>query len=315
MNGRSKLWQGLVAAILAMGAGTAVGQAVKPVAIVNGEAISAAELEAVLKQQPPSPTPLTEAQRLQLRREALDFLINDVLMRQFLQRQLAGKPGLKPNSLEVNKQIEELVGSLKKKGSTLAQYLKESSQTEAELRAGIVKDLQWQAYASSRLTDADVKRYYEEFKPFFDKVVVRASHILIRMPETAKDIDRQVARNKLMALRQDILAGKIDFAAAVKKYSDCSSKERDGDLGFFPRKFVVQEPFARAAFALKPGEISNVVETDYGMHLIKVVDRSPGEPSNFDHIKSEVRRICMMELSMDIVAQEHKKAKIEIDLH
>jgi parvulin-like peptidyl-prolyl isomerase len=312
MNGRSRTWQALAAAVLALGTGTALGQAAKPVAVVNGEAIPAADLDAVLKRQPPSPTPLSEAQRLQLKREALDFLINEVVMRQFLQRQHTPQAGLKPNSPEVNKQIAELEAGLKKKNSTLAQFLKESGQTEAELRASIAKEIQWEAYVSSRLTDADVQRYYEEYKPFFDKVVVKASHILLRVPEGAKDIDRQVARNKLMALRKDILAGKIDFAEAARKYSECPSKDNGGDLGFFPRKFVVQEPFSRAAFALKPGEISDVVETDYGVHLIKVVDRSPGEPSHFDQIKGEVRRICLMELGMDILAQEHKKAKIEI---
>ena len=79
--------------------------------------------------------------------------------------------------------------------------------------------------------------------------MVRASHILIRIPQSAKDIERQVARNKLRVLRQDILAGKIDFAEAARKHSQCPSSQDGGNIGYFFRKYTVQEPIAKAAFA------------------------------------------------------------------
>jgi parvulin-like peptidyl-prolyl isomerase len=316
MNGRKGQAQGWVATlVIVLTMGTAWGQAVKPVAVVNGQAISEAELDAVLKHVPPSPTPLTEAQRLQMKQEALDMLIRDVIQRQFLEHEFRGKPTLKPNGPEVNKHMAELVTALKQKNLTIEQFLKESGQTEAELRAGMAKELLWQAFLSSRISDEYLKRYYLAYKPFFDKVVVRASHILIRIPQAAKDIERQVARNKLRALRQDIVAGKMDFAEAAKKYSECPSKDNGGDLGYFPRKFVVLEAFAQAAFALNVGQISDVVETDYGVHLIKVVDRKPGEPSDFEKIKNEVRQTCMMELGEQILNQVQKAAKVEVYLH
>jgi parvulin-like peptidyl-prolyl isomerase len=311
MMKKTGFWRSLAGvAALSVLTGPAFGQAPKPAAVVNGEPISAAEVDAILKQQPPSPMPLTEAQKREARKEAVDFMINELIMKQFLQRQFAGKSALAPNSPEVTKQLKELVADLAKKKQTLAQFLKDSGQTEAQVRANIVKELQWEAYVRERVSEAELKRYYEEFRPFFDKVVVKASHILVRLPEGAKDADRQMARTKLTALRTDILAGKIDFAEAAKKFSDCPTKANGGEVGFFPRKFVVLEPFAQAAFAMKVGDISGVVETDYGMHLIKVTDRSPGEKSDFEKIKDEVRKIYMMELGMKILAQEHQKAKI-----
>jgi peptidyl-prolyl cis-trans isomerase C len=312
---RQKGWRaGLAAgAVLVVLAGQARAQ-VKPAAMVNGEPIMLSEVEMLLKNQPPSAKPLTEAQRRFAQREALDFLINDMVMKQFLQRQFASKPGFGPNAPEVNKQIGVLVSSLDKKKMTLAKFLQDSGQTEAQLRAHIVKGLQWDAYADKQISDAYLKKYYEAYKPFFDKVTVRASHILIRVPEGAKEADRQAARNKLLALRQEIVSGKIDFAEAARKYSECTSRTDGGDIGSFPRKFIVQEPFANAAFAMKVGEVSNLVETDIGMHLIKVTERSPGEPSDFEKIKDYVRKICKVEMASLILEREHKASKIVINL-
>jgi parvulin-like peptidyl-prolyl isomerase len=315
MNGRKGLWRALgVLAAVALGTGAASAQAAKPVAVVNGEPVRAAEVEAILKHQPPSPTPLTEAQRRQNQKAAVELLVDDLIMKQFLSRQFAGKPGFAPNSPEVNKQFAEFVGSLKQQKQTLAQFLQETGQTEDQVRAEIVTKLQWKAYVTANLREADLQKYYEVNKPFFDKVLVHASHILVRMPADAKPADRQAGRQKLTALRQDILAGKIDFAEAAKKYSDCPSKVNGGDIGFFPRKFHVLEPFAQAAFALPVGQVSDVVETEYGLHLIKVLERSPGEPSTYDKVKEAVQSVCATELWDAILTREHRTAKVQINL-
>jgi parvulin-like peptidyl-prolyl isomerase len=307
------MFRGLTAlAVLAGLTGLASAQDEKPMATVNGQPITKDEVSAVLKRQPPSAAPLTEAQRRQAENEALDYLINETIMRQFLQRQLAGRSPIGLHSAELTKHLKELEAGLAKNKQTLAEFLKEAGQTEDELRANIVKEILWETYINEHLSDSQVQSYYEEYKPFFDKVVVRASHILIRIPQSATPAERQAARNKLLTLRKRIVSGEITFAEAAKKYSDCSTKDQGGDLGFFPRKFVVLEPFAKAAFAMKVGEVSGVVETDYGLHLIKVVDRSKGEPSKFEDVKKEVRRICMMEMGMTILGNEHKAAKIVI---
>ena len=87
-----------------------------------------------------------------------------------------------------------------------------------------------------------------------------------------------------------------------------------GDVGSFPRKFVVDENFARAAFALKPGEISGVVQTDFGLHLIKVTERKAGQPSDFSKIKEDVKEIYLDDMRLNILAQLRKEAKIEVHL-
>jgi peptidyl-prolyl cis-trans isomerase C len=174
--------------------------------------------------------------------------------------------------------------------------------------------LRWQKYAQARLTDAAVQQYYADNRDLFDRVLVRASHVVVRVPADAPPADVEAARKKLADLRAEVVAGKLDFAAAARAHSQCPSKDQGGDIGFFPRKWVVDESFARAAFALKPGEVSDVVRTDYGLHLIKVTERKEGEKSDFAKIKDEVRAVCADDLLQTLGAKLRKDAKVEIKL-
>jgi peptidyl-prolyl cis-trans isomerase C len=281
----------------------------KPAAVVDGTSISMAEVEAVLKQGGPTATALTDAQRKQLQMEAVGMLIDDLLMEHFLRRN-----GPRIEQAEVDKKLAELEASLKQQGKSLADFYKESGQTKEQLVSNLVNMLQWATYVKQHLTEADIKRYYEANRDFFDRVAVRASHIVLRVASNASPGEREQARSQLQALRQEILSNKIDFAQAAKKYSQCTSASSGGDIGYFPRKLAVEEAFAKAAFALKVGEVSDVVESDYGLHLIKVTDRKPGQPSDYNKIKDEVRELCAEEMRMAILAQQRKAAHIEINL-
>jgi peptidyl-prolyl cis-trans isomerase C len=298
------------AVILVVAASAAPAQApAKVAATVNGEVITLAEVDAVLKMRGPTAAPTTELQRKQMQFEALGMLIDDLVLRQFL-RQHA--PKVEP--AEVSKKLAELEQGLRNEKKTLADFYRESGQTEAEVRAHVLSMLQWVAFVKDKASEADLKRYYDENKEFFDEVTVRASHIVIRMPETAAPAERKATEDKLRALRQEIVAGKLDFAEAAKKNSQCPSAPEGGDIGYFPRKFIVEEPFARAAFTLKVNEISDVVQTDYGLHLIKVTDRKSGKPSDFAQIKEMVRNTYLEEMRMALLAQQRKAAQIKIEL-
>ncbi len=259
----------------------------------------------------PSATTLTEAQRRQMRFDIVSDLIDEMILEQFLR-----KNGAKIEPAEVDKEIVRLQTRMKEQKAdyTMADFYRDSGLNESQLRINIVKMLQWAAYVKGRITDTDVKRYYDENRVFFDKVTVRASHILLRLPATATEAEKQAAHKKLTDLRQEILAGKIDFAEAAKKHSQCSTAPGGGDLGFFSRKWMMEESFSKAAFDLKVNEVSDVVTTSFGLHLIKVTERRPGQPSDFEKIKEEVRDCCVEELHQALLAEQRKLAKIEINL-
>ncbi|MBI3411299.1 MAG: peptidylprolyl isomerase [Planctomycetes bacterium] len=309
----SVLWALL--AISATGAVAARAQGLakpeKPAAVVNGEPIPQADLRALIDARQFSPVALSAQQQKELKQSALDMLVDDMLMRQFLRKQV--KP---PSAAEVGKEMDELKEALKKQNKSLDQFLRDSKQTEDQLHKDIVARLQWKGYLTARFPDdAQLKSYYEANKPFFDKVFVRASHILVKVSSNATAAEKQTARSKLETLRQEILAGKIKFDDAARKYSDCPSKDKGGDIGAFPFKFVVVEPFARAAFSSKKNEISEVVTTDFGFHLIMTTDRTAGEASHFEALRDTIREVIAQEMDLyhHVIAEQRKAAKIDVN--
>src|SRR5262245_55876271 len=190
------------------------GNAGKPAAVVNGEPISMAELDAAVKiMSGPTAVQVPESRRRQMRQDALAILMDNLLVQQFLRQ---NGPHIDVN--EINKYVAELETALKKENKKLTDYLTENCMSEAQLRAQVTTALQWREYTKSRITDADVQQYYRENKDFFDGVQVRASHILIRVPLNGTDADVQAARTKLQTIRQDVEAGKMTFADAAKKH-------------------------------------------------------------------------------------------------
>jgi peptidyl-prolyl cis-trans isomerase C len=283
--------------------------AAKPPAVVNGEAITQAELDLAIKQVGPGPLELPEAKRQEMHKEILQFLIDDKLLSQFLAK---SAPAVAP--AEVDKKVTELTERLKKDGKTLTDLLRDSNQTEATLRADILHRLQWEAYARTKITDEVAERYHKEYKDFFDRNTVKVSHIVLRVAPNASEADKTAARKKLEGLRAQIAENKLDFAAAAKEHSQCPSAAGGGDIGFIPRKWVVEENFAKAAFALQVGQVSDIVQTGYGLHLIKVTERKAGTPTEFAKIKEDVREVSMMEYRQNVLTYLHKNGTIEINL-
>jgi peptidyl-prolyl cis-trans isomerase C len=302
--------RGITISAWLMCAGFALGQfGPKPVAVVNGEPIPRSELEAVMKIRPQAVVALTAGQQREFEEQIVQLLVDEAIFRQFLNK---NAPAIPP--AEVEKQLNNLVASLKSKNKTLADYCKESHQTERQIRSGIEMTLRWNAYAAQKATDAELRKYYDENKDFFDKVTVKCSHIVFRVPIEAPAAERAEAEKRLKEIQQQIASGQLTFADAAKKYSQCPSGPKGGNLGYIHRKWMVEEPFAKAAFALQPNQMSNVVATDYGLHLILVTDRKPPEKSDFAKVKDQVRECYLEEMRLDLLDNLRKSAKVEINL-
>ena len=144
--------------------------------------------------------------------------------------------------------------------------------------------------AQVRLDAEAVRAYYEQNKARWSTGEQRrASHILLTAPADAKPAERDAARAKAEALVAQLRSG-ADFAKLAREQSqDPGSKGQGGDLGFFTRETMVK-PFADAAFALKDGETSGVVESEFGFHVIRVTGIKPGSVQPFETVRAAIEQ-------------------------
>lgn len=278
-------------------------------ATVNGEEIRIDQVDALIRSTLKF-IALTEEQRAQIRKELLPTLIDRVLLKQFL-----AKNAPPVDVAEIDKQLQAFTRTLEKKGKTLAEFLKETNQTEASLRQSWTEMQQLDSFVKKTVPEDRLKKYYEANKEYFDRVEVKASHIMLAVSPRAAAAEKQLARTRLQSIRAAIQAKQIAFSAAAKKYSQDPTAEMGGELGFLPRKgSFMEEAFLRAAFALKPGELSDVVETEFGVHLILVEERKPGRPSDFAKCIDEVRETFTDDYRGELLVKLRKEGQVKVHL-
>ncbi|MBN2131774.1 MAG: peptidylprolyl isomerase [Sedimentisphaerales bacterium] len=166
-------------------------------------------------------------------------------------------------------------------------------QVKEEFRKGMAyqKIMEGQWGDKIDVTDEDAKAYYDGHpKEFENAEQVRASHILIKPDATDPNADPNEAKTLAKAEADKLLAQVKeggDFAALATEHSDCPSSARGGDLGFFARGAMVK-PFEDVAFTMEPNDISDVVETKFGYHIIKVTDHKDPNAVPFDQAKADI---------------------------
>lgn len=262
------------------------------VAWVNGEAISQADLDREVTLETRKLTQngeeVPEEARLQLETEALDTLINRVLLHQDSTRQ-----GFTVEPAEVDQELARFRGQFPDEQAFL-DILAQFKQTPESFRRDIERGMTVQKMIDSeiapgvRVGEDDIQAFYEENPQYFvqpEQIHVR--HILIEIAEDAGDPERQAAMRKIQAL-QAKLAGGDDFSELARRYSQDPSAEQGGDIGFISRGQTV-DLFDAAAFSLRPGQISGVVTTEFGLHLIQMVERQPASPLPIGEVRDTIQ--------------------------
>jgi len=165
--------------------------------------------------------------------------------------------------------------------------------TEAELRSSIEREYAIDKLIYSQITalilipDQEIRTFYDTHPKFFKKPEqVRASHILIKVDPQAEKSVKDEKRAKLQEVQKRLKLSE-DFAVLAKEISECPSSIKGGDLGYFERGKMAK-PFEDVAFRLKTGEVSDIVETRFGYHLIKVVDKRPASVVGFNDVKDKI---------------------------
>jgi len=150
-------------------------------------------------------------------------------------------------------------------------------------------------------SDAEIRAFYDKNPDKFKQdESVRASHILFRVDENADAATKKKVMEQAQAVLKEARGG-ADFAELAKKHSADGSAQQGGDLNYFTHGQMVP-PFDQAAFALKPGEISDIVTTQFGYHIIKVTDRKPATAVPFDQVSGRIK---------DFLAEQQKQQKAE----
>lgn len=283
------------------------GDSSKVLATVNGENIIQEDVDHVLGR---FGNQISEDQVPAVTQQILDGLITQKLILQFI-RDNKLEPSKTEIETEVNKVREDIKANPGLAGQTLEQVLESHGSSIDDLKKDITISLSLEKYLGKDLDDQKIKAYFEQNRSAYDESEVKASHVLVDTRQMKSETELAQAKEKINKIKAEIDAGK-DFAEAAKQYSDCPSKEKGGDLGFFKRKGQMVEPFAAAAFALKTGQISGPVQTQFGYHLIKVTEIKKGKDINFDTIKPNVKQDIMSEKAKVLIAQLRQNAKIDM---
>ena len=274
-----------------------------PVAVlVNNDPIYVAELEASFaamnRRQRIEPS-----QAARVRAELLESLVNRRLVVQALERdaKLVEPREIKEHMDKTRKDI------LEQHQMSLEEYALRRGVGLDSLRKELYWRLGWERYLDQHLADA-LEEHFKKHKKDLDGTEVRASHILLRR-DRFNETDAQImARAK--AIREEIESGKISFEEAAKKYSAGPSGSQGGDLGFFPRRGVMAEEFAKTAFALDKGQLSQPLNTVFGTHLIRVTDVTPGS-RQWTEVIPQIKTIASAEMFAEMANEERQKAKID----
>jgi peptidyl-prolyl cis-trans isomerase C len=271
---------------------------------VNGVDITEEELQKVLQpqlarmaqQNQKLPPALKETLEKQFRQQILDQLI----IRQLLEEK-AKQTNIVISEEDVINQIKQLLASqgsqmsLEDFKKTTAESGRSFDEIKKQVEKGMVYqkivDAQWAGKVN--VTEEEAKKYYDENPTqFVTKEQVRASHILITPKTDEAGADPNQEKAKAKAKTEDLLKQikeGADFAALAKANSDCPSAASGGDLGFFGKGQMVP-PFEKAAFALETGKVSDIVETRFGYHIIKVTDRKEAGTTTFEEAKAGLIR-------------------------
>lgn len=170
--------------------------------------------------------------------------------------------------------------------------------------------------AKVAVSDDDLKSYYDTHQDEFKTPeMVRARHILIKVDKSASEEDKKQAQKKAEDILSKIKAGE-DFAKLASEFSDDpGSKSKGGDLGFFARGRMVK-PFEDAVLALKVGEVSGIVESPFGYHIIKAEERKDAGVEPYDTAKDKIKQKLVQELTKskltEFIDKTMKDAGVEI---
>jgi peptidyl-prolyl cis-trans isomerase C len=282
---------------------------------VNDEPVTRADFERLVRNIEAGRGPIPADRRDEILRAALDQLITYTVM-----KQEAAARKFSVSDADIDAQVKEMQQQFPdeaefRKALEARNTSLEQLKADARVDMLIDKMLEAEVAKTTAATEGDAREFYDKNPDQFEQgESVRASHILVMAREEADEATKKQARAKIDAVHKRARAGE-DFAALAREHSEDGSKEQGGDLGFFERGRMVPA-FEQAAFGLQPGELSEVVTTPFGYHIIKVVERKDAEAVPYEQVKPQIVEYLSNQKKQDrvgaLVEEARKRARIEV---
>jgi parvulin-like peptidyl-prolyl isomerase len=282
------------------------------VATVNGEEITSKDVDDFFKRDPSINQAIEQSENprdkeREIRGQIVNFLIDRKLMLQ------AAK---KYTPISDSEAEEGLRSYLAMYGGeeNLKKVLANAGVPFGEFTTGIKEDmvvkkfLKTQVSDQVKVTEGELNQEFKKNKAkYAEPEQVRAKHILISVKPGRTEA---AAKEKIKEIQAEINSGKVSFEEAAKRDSDCPSKERGGDLGFFVREQMVPE-FSEVAFSTEVGKVSEPVQTQFGFHLIKVEEKKKAKEAVLENVKDKVEADVKQRKEETLLQELLKKLRAE----
>ena len=247
-------------------------------------------------------------------------ILKDMVLQTMISSEVVYQQAKKDKILPTDEQVQEQIDSFNEQVKNDKEYqnkLKKMGIDEEFLKYQFSRDLannnlKAKFTDDTKISESEMKKYYEENKDDFYTDTVTASHILLKTIDDngneLSDEKKKEAKKKAEEALKKVKSGE-DFAQVAKEYSEDSTASNGGELGTFGRGQMVSE-FENAAFSMKPGEISDIIKTQYGYHIIKVTERVD-EQKSYDDVKDEIKSTLASQEYSKYIEKIEKNTKIE----
>jgi peptidyl-prolyl cis-trans isomerase C len=282
---------------------------------VNGQDVMKADFDRLVRNMELSAGQAIPAERRdEILRRSLDQLITYTLLQQETKARRIAVTDAEVNSrvAEMRKQFPDEAAfrkALKERGMTV-----ERLREDARIDMVITRMMESEVASLQPATDEQARDFYQKNPAKFQQPEsVRASHILFATQNADAAAKQQLRAQAESVLKQ--AKGGADFAQLARTHSKDGSAAQGGDLGFFPRGQMVPA-FEQAAFGMKPGEISGIVESQFGYHIIKLTERRAPSTVPFEEVSGRIKQFLTEQQKQEraeaFVQGLKKKARIEV---
>ena len=292
----------------------------KAVARVNGEPIYEDQLQPAVEKS------LAQFTRRGARADNTDLVkrLQERQLNELIGNLLVYQESKKRTVENIDEKVEQRVKDLEEKYGAepgMARYLKARGMTmdglRESLKARVRVDeyLEEQGVLNPEVPEDRIREMYDsDPESFSTSETIKVSHILIAVDEQAGAEEKRQARQEAERIREEILAGG-DFAALAKAHSDCKTAPKGGDLGYIKRGYMAAA-FDEVAFSMEKDTVSEVVETKFGYHVIKAVDRQPSRLVPYEEMRDFLKAYLQGDESKKKlaahIAELRKRSEIEI---